>query len=478
MMPTGFLSLFSKWLKFSVLAVSLTLASAASAAFCYGQDEGDKSGEAIALFNQGQDSHEKGDLTEALKFYEKAIDLMPEFPEAELQKGNALFSLGRMGESEKAFRRAIELRDDWSLAQAGLGNILIRRGKYDEALPVLQRAIQLDAINFSAHAALSELLIKTNAKADQMRAELETIRQLCSKASPPASIWSARAALENALGDKAAAKTSLDRALAIDAKSSSALGLRAEISLSEGDIQIAEEFAARLEKTPAPRYEIKLLRSRILVQQGKNAEAVRILDSIEEKTDEVLKLSESIKAWSSEDPSALERQLENEPKNPAILGRLCTMLRVSDPQKALDYCRRASESDPGNIGYAVGYGAALVQATRYAEAVVLLNKLVSISPDNSTIHANLATALFQLKRYSEAKSEFRWLVERQPTLTGAYYFLAISHDQLGEYDDALTNYNIFLRIAVPESNKLEIEKVNLRLPAIEKLVKEKKGKRG
>jgi tetratricopeptide (TPR) repeat protein len=64
----------------------------------------------VELFNQGQDAHEKGDLKTALKLYEEALKIAPEFPEAEFQRGNALQALGYNSEAEKAFRRAVELR--------------------------------------------------------------------------------------------------------------------------------------------------------------------------------------------------------------------------------------------------------------------------------------------------------------------------------------------------------------------------------
>jgi len=85
--------------------------------------------------------------------------------------------------------------------------------------------------------------------------------------------------------------------------------------------------------------------------------------------------------------------------------------------------------------------------------------------------------LFQLKRFDEAKAEYQWLIERQPNLAAAYYFLAITHDQLGEYLDAMANYQQFLRLADPVASKAEIEKVNLRLPTLQKQLRDGKGKK-
>src|SRR5574338_1140680 len=108
-----------------------------------GQNE-DVEGQAVALFNQGQDAHEKGDLRSAIELYDSALKLIPAFPEAELQRGNAFVSLGRLDEAETAYRRAVALREDWTLAQAALGDVLVRRGKYGEAEPLLLKAIELD----------------------------------------------------------------------------------------------------------------------------------------------------------------------------------------------------------------------------------------------------------------------------------------------------------------------------------------------
>ena len=173
----------------------------------------------------------------------------------------------------------------------------------------------------------------------------------------------------------------------------------------------------------------------------------------------------------------MEKQLETDEKNAAILGRLCNLLRAENPEKALEYCRRASEAEPNNLNHAIGYGAALVTAKKYPNAIGLFKKIIEITPDNFTAHTNLATALFQSRRFEEAKSEYIWIIKKQPDLAIAYYFLAITHDNLEEYMDAAANYQQFLRIADETQNKLEIEKVNLRLPGLQRLIKQGKGKK-
>lgn len=460
-----------------ILTIVFTLLLTASfVSVNFAQEEDDKSAEAVAAFNKGQDAHEKGDLAAAIKFYDEAIKLAPEFPEVEFQRGNALLALGNPTEAEKAFRRAIELREDWTLPMVILGGLLVDKGIYAEAEKTLNKAIELDEQNFPAYVALTELRLKTKAAPDVLKELLRKLQTLTSKANPTASFWAARGALEAALGDKEAAKKSLTNALSIEPKNSFALTKRTEISLAEGDFARALNDAKLLLQTSPNSMNAKILLARVYAENQNPAEALKILDALDSTNSNVTTLRNSIVASASVNTAELEKQLETDAKNASILGRLCALLRTQNPPKALDYCRRASEVEPANVNHAVGFGAALVQAKQFDAAVAILRRILQIAPDNSTAHANLATALFESKRFAEAKIEYQWLTEKQPKLAIAYYFLAIAHDNLGEYIDAMANYQQFLKLADTTENKLEIEKVNLRLPILQRQLKDKKGK--
>ena len=447
------------------------------ASFNFGQETDDDSGEAVARFNEAQDVHEKGDLPAAIKLYKKALAIIPKFPEAELQLGNAFLSLGRIDDAEKSFRRAVEHKEDWTLALTSLGSILVSKARYDEAEQFLTKAIALDESNFPAYSAMTELRLKTKASPAILTDLLIKLKTQTGKANPTASIWAARSALEIALGDNKSAKSSAANALEIDPKNQFALASRASAALDESDSVGAEDTVARLEAVAPNLPNVKILRARILYANGKDDAAVKLLNSVENPSADLITLRDKILVNSSSSVSELEKQLEKDSGNPAILGRLCVVLRIENPARALDFCRRASEAEPANLNHAIGYGAALVQAKLYLEAVALLRRILKIAPGSSTVHSNLAIALFQQKNYAEAKAEYQWLVEKQPALPISYYFLGIIHDHLKEYMDAMANYQQFLRIADAEKSKLEIEKVNLRLPGLEKQIKDKKGKR-
>jgi tetratricopeptide (TPR) repeat protein len=478
MRPIGEIAMYFRGNFILAIAAAVILAiSPAMSPVCHAQEVENDEGEAIALFHQGQDAHEKGNYRLAISLYEKALKIIPEFPEAEYQRGSAFVSVGELENAEAAFRKAIELRDDWSLAYAGLGSVLVSRDKLEEAEKILAKAIELDDLNFPAYAAIADLKIKAKRPAAEIRPLLASITALTSKSNPPASMWASRGALESALGDHRSSLASAARALEIDPRNKYALAVAVESALESADPQMAETHLRRLEIIDPVSADTKFLRARLLVANEKDDEAIRVLDSIEEPNGTVREFRDRLKAMTAADPAELERQLAEGKKDAAISGRLCTLYRVSAPAKALEHCRTAFELEPGNIGHAIGYGAAMVQARQYPQAVELLARLASVEPENSTIRANLATAYFQSKQYPNAKEQFSWLVERQPDLTAAYYFLAVTHDQLGEYLDAMANYQEYLRRADPVKDKLEIDRVTLRLPALQRQIDQRRGRR-
>lgn len=470
-------------------SILLMLAMHFVAAATLAQDDNEPAEDPVTIFNQAQDLHEKGDLIGAIKLYDKAIALTEAFPEAQYQKGTAYLALNNIGDAETAFRKAIEQKADWSLAIAMLGETLVRKylsntGSdpevitriFNEADLTLRNAIAIDANNFPAYAALVDLLVNGDAPRAAMAELLAKVRSVTDgKMKPPSSIWSARASLENALGERRSARISIKNALA-DTKNLSALRLAAELAIADNDIEQSRSFADTLNKLAPADPQTYLIRAKLAAAEGNFVEASALLDQIRSPLRGADSLRASINTIRKRGKAELENVVASDPKNAAALGSLCKMYRVDAPDKALEYCRRANEVEPDNIDHAIGYAGALVQAKRHDLAVVILSKLKALVPDNSTVRVNYATSLYQLKRYTEARDEYRWIVAKYPERPIGYFLLAVTHDQLAEYVDAMANYQQFTKLADPSKNQLEIDKVQLRLPSLEKQIKEMKRK--
>jgi tetratricopeptide (TPR) repeat protein len=262
--------------------------------------------------------------------------------------------------------------------------------------------------------------------------------------------------------------------LNVDPKHKPALYQAADMALAESDVERARDIVKTLEELAPNSESLTILKAKLLAAEGKVDEALKLLETVAPSSPDAASLRKQLSLAGPATATDLEKQLSADPANAAILGRLCTVYRRDDPQKALAYCRRASETEPGNVNHAIGFAAALIQAKQYDTAVGILRQIIQLAPENWTAHANLATALFQQKRYKEAKPEFVWLTMKQSKLPAPYLFLGITFDQLGEYMDALANYQLFMKLADPTENRLDMEKVKLRLPELQRQVKSKK----
>ncbi len=401
------------------------------------EDPTDGETDPVKLFERGQNAHAKGALARALALYEGALKLRPEFPEAEYQRGVALAALDRSSEAEKAFARAIELKQNWVLPFSALGNLLARAARDKEAEPFLRRALQLGAKDSITLASLSAV----RARAGDKDEALALARTATDDDNASASTWAWRGTLERAGGNKEGALTSLNRSLQIEPHYLAALNERAELRLDATDYQSAiEDLKAALSIKPGDK-ETSLRLAHAYELANKPNEAQRIYESIGYKV-----------SATSEKPSAIN-----------VAGEVT---RRSDPQKSAESYRRANEIDPSNPKYATGYAAALIQLRRFAEAEPILRRVIAGSANEYVAHANLALALYELKRYAEALPEYKWLAASRPEIAATYFFIATAHDNLGEYQQALEAYETFLLRADPVSNKLDIEKVNLRLPRL------------
>jgi tetratricopeptide (TPR) repeat protein len=465
--------------KLLLAASCILLLALSSAAPLKAQTEeafGDDATDPVRLFERGQSAHAHGDIEKALGFYEQALKVRPEFPEAQFQRGNALVALKRFAEAEGAFRAAIVLKKNWSLPYSALGALLVRRQQDAEAEQLFRQAITIDARDALALRMLSDIRLRAN----DAKGALDFAKRATALPDAPASAWIGLALAQKANGDKAGAKTTLDQLLTDEPQNVAALIERADLFVDEkqfdsaitdlktaakvkpGDKAIASRLAGALQKSGQPEEALAVAKAAALEVQAPSSSGG------------VIGTPEEIEAANSTDPEiarkALEKLLEKNLRNAMLLARLGASYRTDNPPRSLEYYRQAAELKPDAPEYALGYAAALIQTRRFADAVVLLRRVVRVDRENYAAHANLATALYELKQYGEALPEYEWIVAVKPDVVVAHYFIATAHDYLGEYPQALESYEKFLAVADAAKNQLEIEKVKLRLPNLRRQI--------
>jgi superkiller protein 3 len=464
---------------FLLIATCFGLLFAGSTLRAVAQDDpfGDSAADPIKLFERGQSAHSRGDLEKAIDFYEQALKVKPDFPEAEFQRGNALASLGRLKEAETALRAAISQKKNWSLPHSALGALLLRTQRDSEAEQSFRAALKIDANDNVALRMLSEIRLRAGDKQEA----LDLAKRATAISDAPASAFVVLAIAERANGNTVAAKATLDRVIGDEPANVAALLERADLLTDEKNFQPAIADLRAAAKVKPGEKSIMSRLAYVLQQAGRTEEAAEVAKSagleVQPSSDAkggVIGTHEEIEAANSDDPGvarkALEKLLEKNPRNAMLLGRLGASYRTDDPARSLEFYRRASEVQPDAAEYAIGYASALVQARRFADATRILQQVVRANPQNYAARANLATALYESKRYSEAIPEYQWILEAKPEIVVAHYFIATSHDYLGEYPEALAAYEKFLAAADAKTNQLEIDKVKLRLPSLRRQI--------
>ncbi|MGB8218241.1 MAG: tetratricopeptide repeat protein [Candidatus Methanoperedens sp.] len=94
-------------------------------------------------YNRGFDLYFKGKYELAIKAFEKATELKPDYAEAWSMKSTVLARIGRNEEALKAAEKALELKPENSMQWGAKGIVLINLKRYDEALKAYEKALEL-----------------------------------------------------------------------------------------------------------------------------------------------------------------------------------------------------------------------------------------------------------------------------------------------------------------------------------------------
>jgi tetratricopeptide (TPR) repeat protein len=90
-------------------------------------------------------------LEQAAEAYRQAVDASPEWVEAHINLGTALYQLNRMEEALSEFMIAVQFEPKNALAEFNLGCVLEQLGEAEEAIKHLHRAIEISPSLADAH---------------------------------------------------------------------------------------------------------------------------------------------------------------------------------------------------------------------------------------------------------------------------------------------------------------------------------------
>ena len=109
---------------------------------------------AQTLYSQGLGILSRDDFARALPYFEKAVDIDPNYAEAWYQAGFCYGMLGRHNEALKASRRAAQIRPDWAETYLNIGASSFALAQYKDAVDAYRQVTKLDDSNADAQYAL------------------------------------------------------------------------------------------------------------------------------------------------------------------------------------------------------------------------------------------------------------------------------------------------------------------------------------
>lgn len=102
-------------------------------------------------YQKGLKRASEGDVKQAIKHFQAAIQAHSPFYAAHVAIGEQYTKRQQYAEARETFRKAIEIRPDRAEAYVGLGVAMVKEKSYDEAITHLRRSIEIDEQSSAAY---------------------------------------------------------------------------------------------------------------------------------------------------------------------------------------------------------------------------------------------------------------------------------------------------------------------------------------
>ncbi len=124
------------------------------------ESQKNKRAAAESLYSQGLGILSRDEYARAAGYFEKAVEIDPNYAEAWYQAGFCYGMLGRHTDALKASKQAAKLRPEWSETYVNIGTSSYALGQYKEAVDAYRQAAKIDANNADTQYALGLSLNK------------------------------------------------------------------------------------------------------------------------------------------------------------------------------------------------------------------------------------------------------------------------------------------------------------------------------
>jgi tetratricopeptide (TPR) repeat protein len=362
--------------------------------------------------------HERGS-EEALKYFERSLNLRPNHFAARIRYAQTLFDSNRLEQAGREFVKALEINPNSSHAYVGLARISLSQNQVKDCGSLLQKAIQVNPRHGEAYGLLAEVYRRLN-QHQKASAQLAISQQL-PKITP--------------LPDD------LESALIVEGVSSYWYDLRGRAALEKGDYARAEQ-ELKNSVAAAPDFSRQDALGVVYLYQRKYAEAV----------------------------TAHRKALQLNPKSTASMNNLAAALyEMGQQQAAIDTIRNAIQVNP-KIPYSYLHLARLnIRSGNRAAAVQAYRSGLEQLPQNPDLALQLAWLMASssdtsLRNGAEAVRLAEAVASRNPNAE-TLDVLAAAYAEAGRFDRAVQVGEQALAVAESNRRQQYAERIKTHLKA-------------
>jgi predicted O-linked N-acetylglucosamine transferase (SPINDLY family) len=389
-----------------------------------------------------------GQLGSAVKSYEKAIEIKPDYAKAHYNLGNALHDLalqglGYLDDPINSYERSLEIDPDYAEAHNNLGNVLKDLGRLDEAFESFEKALTIKPDYVEAHYSLGIVLFDLGQLDDAVKSYKKTIE-----------INPGFAQAHNSLGNAFTEQGQLDdaiqsyqKALKLNPNYSEAHNNLGNSLTEQGQFNDAiVSYQKALEINPNyPALHNNL--GNAFKELGQLEDALKsyskgltynpnyidLLNNLGVVLNDLGQLDEAVKSY--------ERAIDIKPDYAEAYNNLgVTYNKLGQLEKAVQVYEKALKIDPDYADTHNNLGVVLKKLGQLDEAIDSYQKAIAINPDDADTYNNLGIVFDEQERLDDAIQSYRKAVSIQPDLAEAYNNLGHTLCKLHRYQEAIDLY--------------------------------------
>jgi tetratricopeptide (TPR) repeat protein len=349
--------------------------------------------------NLGAALAQAGRVQEAIRQYEQALRLKPDFAEAHNGLGAALAQAGKIEEAIEQYEQALRIKPDFAEACNNIGAALVQAGRVQEAIGRFEQALRIKPDFAEVHYSLGDALL-----------QLGRVREAIGRFEQALRIKPDFAEADYRLGLSLGQVGKIEEAIE---HYEQALRIKPDHAEAHNNLGVALEQTGRVQEAI-----------------GHYEQALRLKPDFAEAHydlgDALLRLGRVQEAIGH-----YEQALRIKPDFAEAHSRLgLTLRRMGRIQEAINHYEQALRIKPDYAEAHNNLGVALEQTGRVQEAIGQYEQALRIRPDSVDAHYNLGIALVQVGRVQEAIEHYEQALRLKPDYAEARAKLQLAQQAL------------------------------------------------